>query len=122
VAPADNQSRGEQALLPPEWEKEEVFEMYKSKSDLPSTLREYLPEDLQEIYLEAYQRSWKGYEEFRGGEAGKEAVAHRDAMMAVQHDHVYHEETGKWYRKGEEPEEEEEQGLLETLKERVKNL
>lgn len=92
--------------------------MYKSKSDLPETLREYLPEDLQEIYLKAYQRSWEDYEEFRGGQAGREVVAHRDAMMAVEHDHVYHEETGKWYRKGQKPEgeKEKEQGLLDKLK------
>lgn len=97
--------------------------MYESKSDLPQTLREYLPEDLQEIYLEAYQKSWEEYEEFRGGEAGREAVAHRDAMTAVEREHVYHEETGEWYKKGEEPqEEEEEEGLLESLKEVVQDL
>jgi cation transport regulator len=99
------------------------MEMYETKSDLPETLREYLPEDLQEIYLEAYQKSWEAYEDFRGGEAGQEAVAHRDAMMAVKHNHVYHEETGQWYRKGEEPEEEEEEkGLLDGLKEMVEEL
>jgi nuclear transport factor 2 (NTF2) superfamily protein len=43
-------------------------------------------------------------------------------MRTVEHDHVYHEETGNWYRKGEEPEEEEEQGLLDTVKEMVENL
>jgi len=96
--------------------------MYKSKSDLPETLRGYLPEDLQEIYLEAYQKSWEEYEEFRGGEADRDSVAHRDAMMAVKRDHVYHEETGKWYPKGEKPEEEEQEGLLDSLKEKVENL
>ena len=65
---------------------------------------------------------WQQYEDFRGGEAGQEAVAHRDAMMAVQRDHVYHEETGAWYRKGEEPEEEEEQGFIDSLKEMVEDL
>jgi cation transport regulator len=101
---------------------EEVIEMYKSKSDLPETLKKYLPEDLQEIYLEAYQKSWKGYEDFRGGEAGQEAVAHRDAMTAVELDHVYHEETGEWYRKGEEPEGEKEKGILDQLKDVVEAL
>jgi nuclear transport factor 2 (NTF2) superfamily protein len=43
-------------------------------------------------------------------------------MMAVQRDHVYHEETGKWYRKGEQSEEEEGQGLLDDLKEAVEDL
>jgi cation transport regulator ChaB len=96
--------------------------MYKKKNDLPKTLREYLPEDLQVIYLEAYQRSWQEYERFRGGEAGREAVAHRDAMVTVKRDYTYHQGTGKWYPKGEEPEEEEEQGFLEGLKEMVEDL
>jgi cation transport regulator len=109
-------------MLPPEPRNEEGLEMYESKSDLPETLREYLPEDLQEIYLEAYQKSWEQYEDYRGGDASQEAVAHRDAMMAVRHDHVYHEETGKWYRKGEQPEEEEKHGLLDEVKEIVENL
>jgi cation transport regulator len=97
--------------------------MYEKKSDLPETLRAYLPERLQEIYLEAYQEAWENYEESRGGEAGREAVAHRDAMMAVEQDHVYSEETGKWHLKGEEPEEEkEEKGLLDSVKEMVEDL
>jgi len=87
-------------------------------SDLPETL----PEDLQEIYLEAYQKSWEEYQELRGGDAGQEAVAHRDAMIAVKRDHVYHDESGKWYRKGEVPEEEKEQGLLDSLKETIEDL
>ena len=98
--------------------------MYQSKSDLPETLKEYLTEDLQEIYLEGYQRSWEEYEDFRGGEAGREAVAHRDAMAAVERDHVYHEETGMWYVKGEEPgeEEEHEEDLIDKVKGIIENL
>jgi cation transport regulator len=97
--------------------------MYTSIKDLPESLTEYLPETLQEIYLKAYQKAWQEYEEFRGGEAGQAAVAHRDAMMAVRRLYTYHEGTGKWYPKGEAPQEEEEQqGILSGLKELVADL
>ena len=96
--------------------------MYKSKSDLPEALRLDLPEELQDIYLKAYQKSWEEYKEYRGGDAGRESVAHRDAMMAVKQDHVFDEETNKWYPKGEVPEEEEDQGIIDELKEDVKDM
>jgi hypothetical protein len=44
-------------------------------------------------------------------------------MAVVGHDHVYREETGAWYRKGEQPQEEEErQGLLDKLKDKLQDL
>jgi cation transport regulator len=98
--------------------------MYKSKSDLPKTLREYLPEELQDIYLKAYQRAWEEYEDTQGGDIGREAVAHRDAMMAVEHDYVYHEDMGKWYAKGEEPvaEEKRQENIVDRVKDFVEGL
>jgi cation transport regulator ChaB len=96
--------------------------MYKNKSDLPESLQDYLTEELQEIYLEAYQQSWENYEEHKGGELDREGVAHRDAMVAVTKDHTFDEDTGKWYRKGEEPSEEEDQGLLDNVKDFVEHL
>lgn len=99
--------------------------MYKSKSDLPETLRKYLPEELQEIYLKAYQESWENYEEREGGELDREGVAHRDGMTAVQQDYVHNDETGEWHRKGEEPEDVEEQtdkGPLEEIKDKLDNM
>lgn len=91
--------------------------MYKSKRDLPETLKKHLPENLQEIYLGAYQKSWQEYEDYRGGEGEREMVAHRDAMKAVRLDHVFVEETGKWYRRGEQPEDsEQDEGFLDKLK------
>lgn len=78
--------------------------MYKSKSDLPETLREFLPEKLQELYLDAYQKAWESYEESEGGDLDQEGVAHRDAMMAVEHDYVHDRESGKWYPKDQQPE------------------
>jgi cation transport regulator ChaB len=96
---------------------------YEKTSDLPKTLRETMPEDVLEVYLQAYNESYEHYEKKSGGEAGQDAVAHRDAMHTVNQEFTHDSETGKWHRKGEEPQEEEkEQGLLERIEERVKEL
>lgn len=96
---------------------------YEKKNDLPNTLRETLPEPAQEIYIEAYNRALEEYEEKKGGEAGREAVAHRDAMHAVKREFVHKSETGQWYRKGEEPKEEEgEEGLVDQIKGKIEEL
>lgn len=96
--------------------------MYENLNDLPDTLRDTLPEEAQRIYLDAYKRAYEDYEEFRGGEAGREAVAHRDAMHAVKQEYVHKSDSGKWYRKGEEPaedKEDEDEGLLDSLRDMV---
>ncbi len=85
---------------------------YEKIEDLPESLRNDLPDEAQEIYLEAYQKSWDSFKEEMGGDLGQEAVAHRDAMHAVKQEFVEDKEKGLWYRKGEEPEEEEEDGGL----------
>lgn len=99
--------------------------MYKSKNDLPETLRKHLPENLQELYLEAFQKSWENYDEHEGGELDRESVAHRDGMTAVQQDYVHDDETGKWHRKGEETKEgekDDEPGLMEKIENKVDDL
>jgi cation transport regulator len=96
--------------------------MYKSKSDLPETLQDYLPEKLQEIYLEAYQKTWEEYEERMGGEANRSTVAHRNGMMAVQRDYEFDDESGQWHPKGEKPQEEEDKGLIENIKDGLDDL
>lgn len=97
---------------------------YEKKTDLPDTLQDTMPERAQEIYIEAYNEAYEQYKEKRGGEAGQEAVAHRDAMHAVKQEYVHDSETGEWYRKGEEPKEKEgeEQGLLDKIREQVDKL
>lgn len=72
---------------------------YEKKSDLPYTIRDVLPEEAQEIYLKAYQKSYDKYEEAEGGELSQESVAHRDGWTAVQHEYEQNKETGKWHRK-----------------------
>ena len=69
--------------------------MYKTLDDLPEPIRTHIPDpQLQTIYLDAYTRSWNDYEVFRGGDAGREAVAHRDALNAVKRDYVYNPDNG----------------------------
>jgi cation transport regulator len=92
---------------------------YEAIADLPDTIRDVLPEDAQHIYLEAYQRSWETYKEGQGGEMGREAVAHRDGWNAVKREYVKDEGTGKWYKEGEMPEDEEQEedtGLVDAVK------
>ena len=97
--------------------------MYKSKKDLPETLRKYLPEKLQDIYLEAYQRAWKDYEEDEGGDLDREGVAHRDGIFAVQKDYIQDENTGKWYHKDELPEEErKDAGEFDKIRKEIEEL
>jgi cation transport regulator len=89
---------------------------YKNKSDLPKTLRDVLPEEAQDIYLAAFQEAWEGYEDWQGGEMNRHSTAHQRAMAAVKLEFVHDNESGQWYSKGEEPAEEEDQGVLGKLK------
>jgi cation transport regulator len=77
-----------------------------------------LPEEAQEIYLEAYEKAWEDFDESKGGEMGQASVAHRDAMYVVKNEFEKDDEKGVWYRKGEKPVEEEgeDEGLLSSLK------
>ncbi len=91
---------------------------YKSKEELPEYLRQSMPEEAQEIYVEVYNKSWENFDEDEVlGEQTREAHAHRDGWTAVKQEYVHDEDKGVWYRKGEEPEdfEEEDEGILDKL-------
>ena len=93
---------------------------YESIQDLPKTLRDTMPREALEIYLEAYKEALDAYEEEEGGQAGREAVAHRDAMHEVKREFVHDDETHEWYRRGEAPKEEEkEEGIIDRLKDLI---
>lgn len=94
---------------------------YESIEDLPSTVSDVLPEGAQKIYLEVYNETWDAHaEEEEPGKQGRDSVAHRKAWTAMRHEYVKDEDTGKWYLKGELPEEEEEgQSLIDKLKDLV---
>jgi len=89
---------------------------YESKSDLPPTIRDVLPEYAQELYLQAYQKGWDEYKEGQGY-LSRDGVAHQRGWTAVQHEYVQDQGTGKWHRIGQESaKQEEQQGLWAKLK------
>ena len=94
--------------------------MYKTLEDLPEHIRFTMPVEAQQTYLDAFQQSWNSYEERMGGDAGRHAVAHRDAMEAVHH-HFEKGPSGHYYPMGEVPEDEDERnahhhGLFHNLR------
>jgi len=90
---------------------------YKSKEDLPETLTSILPVEAQELYLEGYQRGWSMYDADTSSELDRPSVAHRQGWTMVRKEFAQDEGTGKWHRKGEEPDEEESsEGPIEALK------
>ncbi len=92
---------------------------YEQISDLPEYMRGTMPQEAQELYLERFKEAWVEFEEEEVlGEQSQEAFAHREGWDAVKAEFVHDEEGGRWYRKGEEPEEEEEdKGLVDKAKE-----
>ena len=90
---------------------------YESIKDLPKTLRDTMPREALEIYLESYKAALDAYDEQEGGQAGPEAVAHRDAMHEVKREFVHDDETHKWRRRGEaRQQKEEKEGIIDRLK------
>jgi cation transport regulator len=69
---------------------------YKSNSDLPSRVKEHLPEHAQTIYREAFNSAYEEYKdpEKRREDSGQEETAHKVAWSAVEKE--YHKEGSKW--------------------------
>lgn len=59
---------------------------YRSKRELPESVRNVLPEHAQDIYKEAFNSAWDEYKdpEKRRDSADREEVAHRVAWHAVK--------------------------------------
>lgn len=59
---------------------------YKSKSELPESVRNVLPDHAQGIYKEAFNSAYEEYDksEERRGNADREEVAHKVAWAAVK--------------------------------------
>jgi cation transport regulator len=76
---------------------------YNSKSDLPDSVRDNLPEHAQEIYREAYNSAWEQYAdpEERRGDASREETAHKVAWSAVKETYEKDEDSGEWKKKDE---------------------
>lgn len=92
--------------------------MYETTDDLPDSVTTVLPVEGQEMYLEAYNRSWELYDEETSSGMSQEAVANRDAWAAVKREFTRDDETGKWHPAGEVPEHEEgedEGGIVQKI-------
>ena len=62
---------------------------YKTKSDLPDSVRDNLPAHAQDIYKEAYNSAYDEY-------GHDEARAHRVAWGAVERKYHKDEKSGEW--------------------------
>lgn len=91
---------------------------YTNASELPSTIRDVLPLEAQELYMKIYNESMEL--ELAGDvhTMPRESMAHQMAWDAVTREFVHDARAGTWHRVGEEPvvEEEEPKGLLQRLK------
>jgi len=74
---------------------------YETKSDLPETVTEVLPEEAWDVYLEGYQEGWERYNENIAGGLSREALAHRQGWTMVHQEFEQDAESGDWHRKGE---------------------
>ena len=91
---------------------------YATINDLPATIRDVLPPAAQELYLEIYNEAMSM--EFHTGtqSMSRESMAHQLAWDAVMREFVHDDRSGQWYRKGEEPveEEQEHKGIMERIR------
>lgn len=62
---------------------------YDSVKDLPSSVRDHLPEHAQEIYRSAFNSAYTEYKH-------DESRAHKVAWAAVEKKYKKNEKTGKW--------------------------
>ena len=71
---------------------------YHQNTELPSSVRNNLPEKAQEIYRKAFNSAWEEYKnpEDRRGNADREETAHKVAWAAVKQE--YHKEGDKWVK------------------------
>jgi cation transport regulator len=74
---------------------------YKSRKDLPKYITDVLPEDAQQVYMEAYNRVWDEYDGKSGQDLSRHSLAHRQAWEAIQAVMVQDQGTGAWHHKGE---------------------
>ena len=74
---------------------------YKNISDLPTSVRENLPEHAQEIYLKAFNNAWDEYanpRERRENDS-REETARKVAWSAVKKVYEKDERSGRWQKK-----------------------
>ena len=72
---------------------------YKTKSDLPESVKHVLPSHAQDIYKEAFNSAWDQYKdkEDRRDDASREETAHKVAWAAVKHEYAKGDDD-KWIK------------------------
>ena len=73
---------------------------YRSRSELPESVRNVLPVHAQDIYKEAFNSAYDQYDEpeERRGDADQEETAHKVAWSAVKKSYAKGAD-GKWHKK-----------------------
>jgi cation transport regulator len=70
---------------------------YRTVQDLPSNLRELLPQHAQEIFLKAFNSAWEEYQERsnRSESISQEEMAFRVAWNAVKKKYTKNKRSGR---------------------------
>jgi cation transport regulator len=87
---------------------------YETVKQLPSTIRDVLPEEAKEIYRKAYNQAWEGFdkEDHRG--LNQQGLAHQQAWGAVKQEYVF--DLDEWHRIGQTVEREGPRGIFDRIK------
>jgi cation transport regulator len=74
---------------------------FKKIQDLPSAVREHLPEHAEKIFLKAFNSAWDQYDlpEERRDDASREETAFKVAWAAVKKVYKKNQQTGLWEKK-----------------------
>jgi cation transport regulator len=74
---------------------------YATKSDLPESVKDSLPDHAQDIYRKAFNSAWDEYDDAadRRGDSSREQTAHRVAWSAVKKQ--YEKSGDQWQRKNQ---------------------
>lgn len=71
---------------------------YDSKSDLPDSVTDNLPDHAQEIFKEAYNSAWDEYKDSQDRDGSREEIANKVAWSAVKQSYHKNDE-GEWTKK-----------------------
>lgn len=73
---------------------------YKSNNDLPSSVKDNMPEHAQEVYREAFNSAYEQYDNpsQRRGNSDQEETAHKVAWSAVKKAGYNKGEDGNWHK------------------------
>ena len=76
---------------------------YTKISELPATIRNVLPAEAQEVYMEVYNEALEMKLTESDQKIPRDDMAHQLAWDTMTRQFTHDPRTGQWYRKGEEP-------------------